>query len=52
VAYVFRDQQMDNRGTVGVLDTIAVPPAGWTDLREIRQVGQRWVQRRRPSAVA
>lgn len=52
VAYVFRGDQLDNHGKAGVLDTIAVSPAGWTDLREIRQVGQRWVQRRRPSAVA
>jgi len=29
-----------------------VPPSGWTDLGEIRQVGQRWLQRQRPSAVA
>jgi hypothetical protein len=53
VAFVFRGQQMDNHGKAGVLTTIAVPPSGWTDLGEIRQVGQRWLQqRRRPSAVA
>jgi len=52
VAFVFRGQQLDHHGTAGVLDTIPVPPSGWTDLGEIRQVGQRWWQRRRPSAVA
>jgi len=25
-----------------VVDTITVSPSGWTDLVEIRQVGQRW----------
>ncbi len=39
VAFVFRGQQMDNQGKAGVLTTIAVPPSGWTDLGEIRQVG-------------
>ena len=52
VAYVFQGQQLDNHATAGVLDTIAVPSAGWTDLAQIRQVGQRWLQRRRSSAVA
>lgn len=52
VAYVFRGQQMDNHGKAGALETIAVPPAGWTDLAEIRHVGLRWLQRRRASAVA
>ncbi len=52
VAFVFRGQQMDNHGKAGVLTTIAVPAMGWTDLAEIRHVGQRWFQRRRPSAVA
>ena len=52
VALVFRGQQLDHHGTAGLLDTIAVPAPGWTDLGEVRQVGQRWLQRRRPSAVA
>ncbi|MGI9064727.1 MAG: hypothetical protein ACR2FQ_13095 [Pseudonocardiaceae bacterium] len=52
MAFVFRGQQLDHHGTAGVLDTIAVPLAGWTDHVEIRQVGQRWLQRRRPSTVA
>jgi len=52
VAFVFRGQQLDRHGPAGVLDTIAVPASGWTDHVEIRQVGQRWLQRRRPSTVA
>ncbi|MDQ3152146.1 MAG: hypothetical protein M3R63_10650 [Actinomycetota bacterium] len=51
VTFVFRGQQLDHHGTAGVLDTIAVPAAGWTDLGEVRQVGQRWWQRRRPSPI-
>ncbi|MGH3792426.1 MAG: hypothetical protein ACRDRU_00575 [Pseudonocardiaceae bacterium] len=31
-------------GMSHVLDTIPVLPGGWTDLAEIRQLGQKWVQ--------
>ncbi len=31
----------------GVLDTIPVSPSGWTDLAEVRLVGQRWLHRQR-----
>jgi len=44
VAHVLRDQQLDDYGMAGVVDTIAVPPTGWTDLAEIRQLGQRWLR--------
>lgn len=50
VACVFRGDQMENHGKAGALDTIPVPPAGWTDVAEIRRAGQRWL--RRPSEVA
>ncbi len=39
VAVVFRGDQMANHGNIGVLDTIAVPPSGWSDLAALRQVG-------------
>jgi hypothetical protein len=42
---------MENYGKAGVPGTIAVPSSGWTDLGEIRQVRQRWLQRE-PSLVA
>jgi hypothetical protein len=29
-----------------VLDTVPVLPVGWTDLAEIRQLGQRWMRTR------
>lgn len=47
VAYALRGDQMDNHGMAGVVDTIPVPPAGWTDLVQVRQVGQRWLHRQR-----
>lgn len=47
VAHVLAGQRMDNHGTAGVVDTVPVPPSGWTDLAEVRQLGQRWWQRQR-----
>ncbi len=47
VAHVLYGQQMDNHGTAGVVDTIPVAPSGWTDLAEVRQLGQRWWSRQR-----
>lgn len=41
VAAVLRGEQLDSQGSV--VDTIPVPKAGWTDLVEIRQLGQRWL---------
>jgi hypothetical protein len=46
VAYVLDGQRIGNHGMAGVLDTIPVLPAGWTDLAEIRLLGQRWVRGR------
>ncbi|MPZ67491.1 MAG: hypothetical protein GEU83_19020 [Pseudonocardiaceae bacterium] len=47
VAHALRGNQMDNHGMAGVVDTISVLPSGWTDLAQIRQVGQRWVRQQR-----
>jgi len=44
VAHVLRDQQTDNHGMASVVASIPVSPSGWTDLAEIRQVGQRWLR--------
>lgn len=49
-AYVFVGQQMqtypDEPPVVPVLTTIAVSSSGWTDLAEIRVVGERWLRSR------
>lgn len=47
VAYVLDGERTGDHGMAGVVDTIPVSPAGWTDLAEIRQVGQRWQHQRR-----
>lgn len=47
VAYVLHGQRIgDDTTAAGVLDTIPVAPAGWTDLAEIRLLGQRWLRQR------
>jgi hypothetical protein len=46
VAYVLDGQRLGDHSRTGVLDTIPVVPTGWTDLAEIRQLGQRWVRQR------
>ncbi|MGH3719137.1 MAG: hypothetical protein ACRDRI_09920 [Pseudonocardiaceae bacterium] len=46
-AHVLRGKQMDDYGMAGVLESIPVSPPGWTDLAEIRQLGQRWRSQRR-----
>jgi len=47
VAYVLGGERTGDHGMAGVLDTIPVSPAGWVDLAEIRQVGQRWRRQHR-----
>ncbi len=42
VAYVLDGQRIGDHGMADILDTIPVLPAGWTDLAEIRLLGQRW----------
>lgn len=45
VAYVLEGKRIgDHTIGVGVLDTIPVAPTGWTDLVEVRQLGQRWLR--------
>ena len=46
VAYVLSGQQVGSHGMAEVLDTISVSPSGWTDLAEVRLVGQQWLRRR------
>ncbi|MGH3815482.1 MAG: hypothetical protein ACRDUV_24030 [Pseudonocardiaceae bacterium] len=52
VAHVLVGQQLDNHGTAGVLATIPVSPSGWTDLAQVRLVGQRWLHRQRTQQSA
>jgi hypothetical protein len=44
VAYVLDGRRLGDHAMIGVLDTIPVVPTGWTDLAEIRQLGQRWLR--------
>ena len=46
VAYVLSGQRMGDHGMAEVLGTIPVLPVGWTDLAELRTLGQRWVRAR------
>jgi hypothetical protein len=46
VAYVLSGQQVGNHRMTEVVDTISVLPKGWTDLAEIRLLGQRWLRGR------
>jgi hypothetical protein len=44
VAHILSGQHVGNHGMAEVLDTISVSPSGWTDLAEIRLLGQRWLR--------
>lgn len=44
VAYVLSGKKLGDHGMVDVLGTIPVLPVGWTDLAEIRSLGQRWIR--------
>ena len=44
VAYVLAGNQMYSHQTSDVLHTITVSPSGWTDLAEIRRLGQAWLR--------
>lgn len=46
VASVLSGQRVGDHGMADVLGTIPVLPAGWTDLAEIRLLGQRWMRAR------
>jgi hypothetical protein len=46
VAYVLAGKRLDDHGMTDVLDTIPVPVTGWTNLTEIRTLGERLLCRR------
>jgi hypothetical protein len=46
VAYVLSGQRLGDHGVGEVLTTIPVLPVGWTDLAELRTLGQRWMRAR------
>lgn len=47
MAYVLSGRRIGDHATAeGVLARIPAPPAGWTDLTEIRSLGTRWLHRR------
>lgn len=46
VAYVLTGKRIGEYGMTEMLATIAVLPAGWTDLAEIRSLGERWLSQR------
>ena len=46
VAYVLSGQRLGDHGMTEALSTISVLPAGWTDLAELRTLGQRWARAR------
>ena len=52
VAYVLGAGQTGDHGMAGVLDTIPVSPSGWTDLAQVRLIGQRWLHRQRTQQSA
>jgi hypothetical protein len=44
-AYVLDGRRIgDHVAVTGVLDTVPVAQAGWTDLAEVRLLGQRWLR--------
>lgn len=50
VAYILDANQVGEHSNSGVVATIPVLPAGWTDLEDIQALGERWVQRRAAGA--
>jgi hypothetical protein len=46
VAYVLHGKRFFDHGMGEVLGTIPVVPTGWTDLAEVRTLGERWVRSR------
>lgn len=44
MAYVLGGKRIGDLSMADVVDTIPVVPTGWTDLTEIRQLGQRWLR--------
>jgi hypothetical protein len=50
-ASVLAGKRIGDLGMTEVVDIIPVLPAGWTDLAEIRALGERWLSRRSASGV-
>jgi hypothetical protein len=46
MAYVLSGRRLGDHGMTEVLGTIPVLPAGWSDLAELRTLGQRWMRAR------
>jgi len=46
VAYVLVGKLVGDHGMDEVLETIPVTSCGWTDLAEVRLLGQRWLRAR------
>jgi hypothetical protein len=44
LAYVLSGQRLGDHRMAEVLDTIPALPVGWTDLAELRTLGQRWMR--------
>lgn len=44
IAYALEGKRVGDHAAAGILDKIAVGPAGWTDLTEIQLLGQRWLR--------
>jgi hypothetical protein len=51
VAYILAGEQLntypDEALRVTVLDTILVPSTGWTDIAQVRLVGENWIRAKR-----
>ncbi len=51
VAYIFAGEQLstypDEALRVTILDTIPVPSTGWTDIAQVRLVGENWIKAKR-----
>jgi hypothetical protein len=45
-AYVLEGHRLGDHAVAGILATIPVMPTGWTDLAEIRALGQKWLRQR------
>ena len=46
VAYVLEGKWLGDHSATATLGTIPVTPTGWTDLAEVRLVGERWLRAR------
>ncbi len=44
VAYVLSGKKVGDYGMSDAIGTIPVSPTGWTDVAEIRALGQRWLR--------